>query len=82
MKYLVEKSKLGTTGAALLAQVAEIQSMTEPPPIPLVQPPMHDTPSPTKMFSTRGLRRMGVLARQRKAKRRAQKAARRKNRAG
>ena len=80
MKYLVEKSKLGALGAALLGQLTEVQSMTEPPPIPLVAAPMHDTPSPTKLFSTRGRRRLGILAQQRKAKRRAQKASRRKNR--
>jgi hypothetical protein len=82
VKYLVQPSKLGSIGAALLAQLNEIRGMVEPPKLPVAQAPAHDRPSPSKLFSSRGKRRLGLVAMQRKAARKAQKAARRKNRRG
>lgn len=80
MKYLVQPSKLGALGAALLAQLRDVQSMEAPPPLPVAQVPNHDQPSPTKVFSNRGKRRLGITAAMRKGKRKMEKASRRRNR--
>lgn len=82
MKYLINPVSLGPTALMLADRLARIQAATEPPAEAKVEVPAHPRPSPSKLFSNRGKRRLGVVAAERKAKRRRQKAARRRNRAG
>jgi hypothetical protein len=79
VKYLVEPTRLGPLGAALFKQLFDIRKLTEPPTQLLASPPIHPTPSPTKM-SNRTRRRLKLLAAERRGKRRAHKAARKRNR--